>query len=898
MNLDIIGRAADAVSPYGKCIVSLAPGTRLGPYEIVAPLGSGGMGEVYTARDTRLDRRVAVKVSKEQFSTRFEREARAIAALNHPNICQLYDVGPNYLVMEYVDGVPLATVADTRQLVDVGIQIADALASAHAVGIVHRDLKPSNIVITPTGQVKVLDFGLALVSAASIEASGVTREALVTAAGATIGTPAYMSPEQARGLTVDARTDLWSLGVVLYELASGVRPFDGATSAVVFEELLSKTPPAARTRNPKISLDLDRVISRLLEKDRETRYQSAADVRADLKRIARISSEHQTAWSPEAGGAPPSRRGNRFVAVTVVALIVALAVVTWSLLRSPGGPVTLTSEYEQLTNFTDALVDPSLSSDGRMVTFIRASSTGAFPRLGEVYVKLLPAGDSVRLTNSTDPKYAPAFTPDGSRVVYTQISREGGRSWDTWTVPIGGGQPTRMLPNASGLVWIDAQHVLFSQIKGSGAHMGIVTATTGRSDERELYFPDHERAMAHYSYLSPDRRSVLIVEMDRTQDFQPCRVMPFDGSSVGTQAGPTGACTAAAWSPDGNWMYFSVVVDGTSHLWRQRFPDGRPEQITFGATEEVGVAVAPDGQSIVTSVGQRRSAIWIRDATGERPVSIEGVVFAPRLSSDGRRLYYLIQENPRDSTFTELRSLELTSGRTDRPLPDRSVRQYDLSQDEREVVFTTRAPNGIVEIWLATLDRSVPPRRIAQNGDEASFAGSDLVFRELEGKANYLTRIRRDGTERQRIIERPIANKHDVSPDGAWVTAVLPGASDESSIGTVITPLRGGATTTICQANCPVNFSPDGKWMYVALLGIGNQIASGQQSLAIRMGTNGELPESLTASVDAAFAGTLRPDQSRTRLIQGPSVAPGPDPSTYAFVRQDVQSNLFRIPLH
>jgi len=877
-------------------LVTLAAGTRLGPYEIVAPLGSGGMGDVYVARDARLDRRVALKVAKEQFSTRFEREARAVAALNHPNICQIFDVGPNYLVMEYVDGVPLESIADVRQILDVAIQIADALAAAHTAGVVHRDLKPANVMVTATGRVKVLDFGLALMASPSIEASGVTREALVTAAGATIGTPAYMSPEQARGEAVDARTDLWSLGVVLYELATGVRPFDGPTSAVVFEELLGKTPAAPRTRNPKVSADLERIITRLLEKDRDTRYQSAADVRADLKRIARSSSEHQAA-APSPAAAWPSTRGNRLVFVAVGALVAGIAGIAWSVLRSPDGPVTLASEYEQLTNFTDALVDPSLSPDGRMVTFIRGNSTQTFPRLGDVYVKLLPNGDSIRLTNSAAPKYAPAFTPDGSRVAFTQITREGGRSWDTWTVPIGGGQPTRMLPNASGLVWIDAQHVLFSQIMGTGAHMGIVTATTGRSDEREIYFPDHERAMAHYSYLSPDRRSVLIVEMDRTQDFQPCRVMPFDGSSTGTQAGPAGACTAAAWSPDGTWMYFSVAVDGTSHLWRQRFPNGQPEQITFGATEEVGVAVAPDGRSIVTSVGQRRSAIWIRDVKGERAVSIEGVVFAPRLSADGGRLYYLIQQNPRDPTFTELRSLELTTGRTDRPLPDRSVRQYDLSPDEREVVFTTRTPDGIVEIWLATLDRSGPPRRIVQNGDEVSFAGSELVFRELEGKANYLTRIGKDGTGRERIIDSPIINKHDVSPDGAWVSAVLPGTSDQSPVNTIIRPLRGDAETIICAANCPVNFSPDGRWLYIALLPIGNQIDSNQQSLALRMGVNGELPESLSASVEAAFTGTLSADPSGARLIQGAVMAPGTDPSSYAFVRQDVQSNLFRIPL-
>ena len=276
------------------------------------------------------------------------------------------------------------------------------------------------------------------------------------------------------------------------------------------------------------------------------------------------------------------------------------------------------------------MIEPSLSPDGRMVTFLRADSAG-FPRRGSVYVKLLPNGDAVRLTNSDAQRYGPVFTPDGSRVAYTQLSPAslGRASWDTWTVPLGGGEPTLMLPNAAGLVWTDDQHVLFSEVKGTGLHMGIVTSTADRSDKREIYYPAHERAMAHYSYLSPDRRWLLISEMDRTNAFQPCRLTPFDGSSPGKQVGPRGMCTAAAWTPDGRWMYFSVYVNGASHLWRQRFPDGQPEQVTFGLAGESGIAMAADGRAVVTAVGQERSAIWMHDGKGERQVTTEGVAFNP-----------------------------------------------------------------------------------------------------------------------------------------------------------------------------------------------------------------------------------------------------------------------------
>ncbi len=274
----------------------LSAGDRLGPYEIIAPIGAGGMGSVYKARDTRLDRIVAVKVSKAEFSQRFEREARTVGTLNHSNICHLYDVGPDYLVMEYVEGAPIAPTDDLHTLLDQAMQLVDGMAAAHALGITHRDLKPGNILVTRAGQVKVLDFGLAQVGAESAAAEAdATATMDLTDPGTAIGTVAYMSPEQARGIKVDARSDLWSLGVILYEMATRTRPFQGATTPVVFEGILTKGPVPVREKNPNIPVELERIIAKLLEKDRETRYQSAADVRADLRRVDRDSSSARAA---------------------------------------------------------------------------------------------------------------------------------------------------------------------------------------------------------------------------------------------------------------------------------------------------------------------------------------------------------------------------------------------------------------------------------------------------------------------------------------------------------------------------------------------------------------------------------------------------------------------------
>jgi Tol biopolymer transport system component len=706
-----------------------------------------------------------------------------------------------------------------------------------------------------------------------------------------MGTIDYMSPEQVRCEEMDARTDLFSFGVVLYEMVTGFVPFRGESTGLVAEAILNRTPVAPVRLNPDVPPRFEEVIHKALEKDRNLRYQNAADLQADLRRLTRDSSQGHL-------NAPPSGqkqqetetkpwRAYYYVAATALVLTIAAAFLFRT--TSPGG-IPTTKEWEQLTFFTDSTVYPALSSDGRMLAFIRGDNS--FITDGEVYVKLLTGGEPVQLTHDSGAKLGLSFSPDSSRIAYSN-----GDPWDTWEVPVLGGEAHMMLPNASSLTWIEGgKRLLFSEIK-EGLHMAIVTTDEERGNSRDVYLPAGIRSMAHHSYLSPDGQWVLVVEMDSRSEILPCRIVPFQGTNdVRVVGPPDGPCLSGAWSPDGKWIYLTARTD-SFHIWRQRFPDGKPEQFTFGPTSQEGIAIAPDGKSLITAVGSEDRAVWVHSKDGDHPISTEGNTSLPRFSSDGHSLYFLKANE--QTTGDELWMKDLNSGKEETILKNypmqrfsagRDVKQeYSVSRDGKEVAFAMKEQSGRTNLWIAPTSRRSSPVRISSAAAEDIpffLPNGDLIFRSIEGGSSFIYRMKTDGTGRRKISSERILDIAAVSPDGRWVVAGTPNSDEAQTALMKAFPVDGGASVRVCAEYCVINWDTAGRYAYLSFMPFG------RGSYALPVMRDVGLPK-----LPPGGAGRQDFINARTAVALPVSVQSALNPSVYAYTREATRRNLYRIPI-
>ena len=647
---------ADSSSPIGQTVSH---------YRIIEKLGGGGMGVVYKAEDTRLHRFVALKflpddVARDhQALERCEREAQAASALDHPNICTIYEIseheGQRFIAMQFLDGQTLKHLISGRplppeQVLELGVQIADALDAAHAQGIIHRDIKPANLFVTKRGHAKILDFGLAKLTpvATGIGVSAMltaTAEELLTSPGTAVGTVAYMSPEQVRGKELDARTDLFSFGVVLYEMATGALPFRGDTSGVITDAILNRIPVAPVRLNPEAPAKLEEIINKALEKDRDLRYQHASEMRADLKRLRRDtdSGRISSSGSGEVQGLAPETASSSASAVAVqrfekpartnyvlvLACVALLAAVIaayhfWPRSNTPSGP----SKVTQISQWNKPMNDARLSPDGHAVAFV--SPVGG---IAQVFLMLSSGGEPLQLTNDEGDKFVNAFSPDGKEVYYARFL---GRD-EVWAVPTLGGAPRPVVSAYSVVPSPDGAFIYYWKSDSAGIFR------TGKSglNEELVYNPEGSGMSFIPLLLFPGGSDLLAAAGQMySPNFRFYRINMTSHKAV--DLGDVSGNDDVAWEEPGNTVLFSRNVNGLTNIWRYNLKDQSLTQITFGAGPDFSPMPDPEAKGVYYVNGKSSGFLTAYDVHSKESKDIASEdATQPIISPDGKRVMYI-----------------------------------------------------------------------------------------------------------------------------------------------------------------------------------------------------------------------------------------------------------------